>query len=279
MSWFEKESIICWRLAVMTRPTRPIGSLRHAQETRHVAIQVAHCPKTIDNDLPLPDDIRTFGYETAHCELGTRTVMNLMEEALTGRRWILVVTMGRKTGHLALGIGKSAGATVTLIPEEWGERPIRLQEVLDILATSIIKRLAEGRDYGVAVIAEGLIEQMAPGDLEALKDAPLDSHGHIQLSEINFSDILKKELHRTLKEVGIDLRLINKDLGFELRCADPIAFDIDYTIGLGEAAVSFLLEGGTNATITIQRNQVMPMPFENMMDPRTGRTEVPARQD
>ena len=246
---------------------------RHAQETRHVAIQVAHVPKTIDNDLPLPDDIRTFGYETAR-ELGTKTVMNLMEEALTGRRWILVVTMGRKTGHLALGIGKSAGATVTLIPEEWGDRPIRLQEVLDILATSIIKRLAEGRDCGVAVIAEGLVEQMATEDLEALKDAPRDNHGHIQLSEINFSDVLKKELHRTLREIGINLRLINKDLGFELRCADPIAFDIDYTIGLGEAAVSFLLEGGSNATITIQRNQVVPIPFESMMDPRTGRTEV-----
>jgi 6-phosphofructokinase 1 len=246
---------------------------RHAQETRHVAIQVAHVPKTIDNDLPLPDDIRTFGYETAR-ELGTRTVMNLMEEALTGRRWVLVVTMGRKTGHLALGIGKSAGATVTLIPEEWGERPIRLQEVLDILAASIIKRLAEGREYGVAVVAEGLVEQMAAEDLEDLKDAPRDTHGHIQLSEINFSDILKDELHRTLKEIGINLRLINKDLGFELRCGDPIAFDIDYTIGLGEAAVDFLLAGGTNATISIQRSQVVPIPFESMMDPRTGRTEV-----
>ena len=80
------------------------------------------------------------------------------------------------------------------------------------------------------------------------------------MSEINFSDILKNELHRTLKEIGINLRLINKELGFELRCADPIAFDIDYTIGLGEAAVSFLLEGGSNATITIQRNQVVPIP-------------------
>ena len=246
---------------------------RHANETKHVAIHTAHVPKTIDNDLPLPEEIRTFGYETAR-ELGTRIVMNLMEEARTGRRWILVVTMGRKTGHLALGIGKSAGATLTLIPEEWGERSIRLQEVLDILATSIIKRLAEGKEYGVAVVAEGLVEQMAPADLEALRDAPLDTHGHIQLSEINFSDILKRELHRTLKEVGINLRLINKDLGFELRCADPIAFDIDYTIGLGEAAVSFLLAGGTDATITIQRNQVVPIPFESMIDPRTGRTEI-----
>jgi 6-phosphofructokinase 1 len=246
---------------------------RHAQETRHVAIQVAHVPKTIDNDLPLPDDIRTFGYETAR-ELGTRTVMNLMEEALTGRRWILVVTMGRKTGHLALGIGKSAGATVTLIPEEWGERPIRLQEVPDILAGSIIKRLAQGKEYGVAVVAEGLVEQMTAEDLDGLKDAPRDTHGHIQLSEINFSDVLKGELHRTLKEIGINLRLINKDLGFELRSADPIAFDIDYTIGLGEAAVSFLLTGGTNATITIQRNQVVPITFESMIDPVTGRTQV-----
>ena len=118
--------------------------------------------------------------------------MNLMEEALTGRRWILVVTMGRKTGHLALGIGKSAGATVTLIPEEWGDRPIRLQEVLDILATSIIKRLAEGKDYGVAVIAKGLVEQMATEDLEALKGTPRDNHGHIRLLRDNFSDILKR---------------------------------------------------------------------------------------
>ena len=246
---------------------------RHAQEKKHIDIRAAHVPKTIDNDLPLPDDIRTFGFETAR-ELGTRIVMNLMEEALTGRRWILVVTMGRKTGHLALGIGKSAGATVTLIPEEWGGRPIRLQEVLDVLATSIIIRMTEGKNYGVAVIAEGLVEQMTPMDLEALKDAPRDHHGHIQLSEINFSDLLKRELHRTLADVGVDLRLLNKDLGFELRCADPIAFDIEYTIGLGEAAVTFLLQGGSNATITIQHDQVVPLPFESMMDARTGRTEV-----
>jgi len=246
---------------------------RHAQEKWQANIRTAHVPKTIDNDLPLPEDIRTFGYETAR-ELGTRTVMNLMEEALTGRRWVLVVTMGRKTGHLALGIGRSSGATLTLIPEEWGDRPIHLQEVVDILVTSIIRRLVDGKHYGVAIVAEGLIEQMPPEELTALADTSRDAYNHIQLSEINFSDILKRELHRTLKEVGLDLRIINKELGFELRCADPIAFDIDYTIGLGEAAVSFLLNGGTNATITIQQNQVVPIPFEAMMDPRTGRTEV-----
>ncbi|OIO97241.1 MAG: 6-phosphofructokinase [Anaerolineae bacterium CG2_30_64_16] len=246
---------------------------RHAEEQAGVKIRTVHVPKTIDNDLPLPAEIRTFGYETAR-ELGTRIVMNLMEEALTGRRWILVVTMGRKAGHLALGIGKSSGATLTLIPEEWGDRQIRLQEVVDILATSVIMRRATGKNYGVAIVAEGVLEQMAPEDLAGLEDAERDTYGHIQLSEINLSDILKKALRKELLKLGIDLRLINKDLGFELRCADPIAFDIDYTRSLGEAAVDFLLSGGSHATITIQQNQAVPIPFAEMMDPQTGRTEV-----
>ena len=246
---------------------------RYAEEEMGVKIRTAHVPKTIDNDLPLPDDIRTFGFETAR-ELGTRLVMNLMEDALTGQRWFMVVTMGRKAGHLAMGIGKSSGATLTLIPEEWTGREIRMQEVVDILATSVIKRLAQGKPYGVALIAEGVIEQMSYEDLEVLETAERDAHGHIRLSEINFSDMLKKALRKELLRLGIDIRLISKDLGYELRCADPIAFDIDYTRSLGEAAVSFLLAGGSSATITIQGNQVVPIPFANMMDPETGRTEV-----
>ncbi|HDQ34731.1 MAG TPA: 6-phosphofructokinase [Chloroflexi bacterium] len=246
---------------------------RYAEEYLGVQIRTAHAPKTIDNDLPLPEDIQTFGYETAR-ELGTRIVMNMMEDALTGQRWFLVVTMGRKAGHLALGIGKSSGATVTLIPEEWNKREIRLQEVVDILVTSVVRRMAEGKPYGLALIAEGVVEQMSRDDLEGLDNVERDAHGHIRLSEINFSDTLKRTLRRSLHEVGINTRIVSKDLGYELRCADPIAFDIDYTRSLGEAAVGFLLAGGSNATITIQRGQVAPIPFSQMMDPETGRTEV-----
>jgi len=246
---------------------------RYAEEHMGLTIRTVHVPKTIDNDLPLPEGIRTFGFETAR-EMGTRIVMNLMEDALTGQRWFLVVTMGRKAGHLALGIGKSSGATLTLIPEEWMDRQIRLQEVVDILATSLLKRLAEGKQHGLALVAEGVIEQISPEDLDVLDNVERDAYGHIRLSEINFSDILKKALRRELHNLGIDVRLVNKDLGYELRCADPIAFDIDYTRSLGEAAVDFLLGGGSHATITIQQNQIVPIPFEEMMDPETGRTKV-----
>jgi len=249
---------------------------RHAEEQAGVKIRTVHVPKTIDNDLPLPAEIRTFGYETAR-ELGTRIVMNLMEEALTGRRWILVVTMGRKAGHLALGIGKSSGATLTLIPEEWGDRQIRLQEVVDILATSVIMRRATGKNYGVAIVAEGVLEQMAPEDLAGLEDAERDTYGHIQLSEINLSDILKKALRKELLKLGIDLRLINKDLGFELRCADPIAFDIDYTRTLGYGAVRFLLSQGpdghtlSGGIVCLDDGRLRILPFDGIQDPETGR--------
>jgi 6-phosphofructokinase 1 len=246
---------------------------RYAQEHLGADIHVAHAPKTIDNDLPLPEEINTFGYETAR-ETGTRITMSLMEEALTGMRWFIVVTMGRKTGHLALGIGKSSGATLTLIPEEWEGRTIRMQEVVDILVTSILKRMADDKPYGVALVSEGVMEHMSHQDLRELDYVERDAYGNVHLSEINFSDILKHELDSELEKLDIPARITSKDLGYELRCTDPIAFDIDYTRSLGEAASAFLLDGGTNATVTVQGTRVVPIPFDEMMDQETGRTEV-----
>ena len=247
--------------------------VKYAQEKMGIMLRAVHVPKTIDNDLPLPEGIPTFGFETAR-ELGTRIVMNFMEDALTVGHWFLVVTMGRKAGHLALGIGKSSGATLTLIPEEWRGREIRLQEVVDILATSIVQRLAEGKNYGVALIAEGIIEYTSHEDLQTLDRVERDEHGHVRLAEINFADVIKRLLANDLRRLGIQMKLVDKELGYELRCAAPIAYDIDYTRSLGEAAVDFLLDGGSNATITLQHNQVVPIPSETMMDPATGRTEV-----
>jgi len=246
---------------------------KYADEHLGVRIRTAHAPKTIDNDLPLPYEIPTFGFETAR-DLGARLTLNLMEDALSTQRWYFVIAMGRKAGHLALGIGRSSGATLTLIPEEWRGRTIRLQEVVDILAMAILRRLAEGRHYGVAVVAEGVVEKMDPDDLDALKNVERDSHGHIRLAEINFADMLKRAVREELKKLGIDMGIVSKNIGYELRCADPSPYDIGYTRSIGQAAAEFLIKGGSHATITIQHGKVVPIPFEEMMDPETGRTEV-----
>jgi 6-phosphofructokinase 1 len=246
---------------------------RYAQETMGAAIRSVHVPKTIDNDLPLPEDIPTFGFETAR-EVGARLVMNLKTDSVTRQHWFLVLTMGRKSGHLALGIGRSAVATLTLIPEEWSGRKIRLQEVVDILVTTILLRLLEDKPYGVALLAEGILEDLSHEDLSALDNVERDEHGHIRLAEVNFLDILKRELDNELEKLGVQIEVVKHILGYELRCAPPSAFDIEYTLTLGEAAVDFLVNGGTNAIITIQHNQVVPIPYDKMIDPETGRTEV-----
>jgi 6-phosphofructokinase len=246
---------------------------RYAQETMGVRFCSVHVPKTIDNDLPLPEDIATFGFETARA-VGTQLVLNLKRDAATNQHWFLVMTMGRKAGHLALGIGKSAVATVTLIPEEWCGQEIRLQEVVDILATSVLMRMMEQKRYGVAILAEGILENLAHEDLHDLDNVERDEHGHIRLAEVNFLDILKRNLDRELQQMGVRMRLIKHVLGYELRCAPPCAFDVEYTRTLGGAAIDFLLGGGTNAIITLQHNQIVPIPYEEMLDPETGRTEV-----
>ncbi len=246
---------------------------RFAQEEMGLDIRSVHVPKTIDNDLPLPEGIPTFGFETAR-EVGTQIVRNIMEDALTTQRWYIIVAMGRKAGHLALGIGKSAGTTLTIIPEEFAQKPIRMQELADIIAGSIVKRLSMNLPYGVAIVAEGMMEIIDPKDFEFIDMIERDEHGHPRLAEVNSAAIIKNEVRKVLKELGIKMTIVDKELGYELRCADPCAYDIDYTRSLGEAAVTFLREGGSNAMITIQQNEAKPIPYTELMDPQSGRTEV-----
>jgi ATP-dependent phosphofructokinase / diphosphate-dependent phosphofructokinase len=245
----------------------------YAQNQMGLDFRSVHVPKTIDNDLPLPEDVPTFGYETAR-EAGTRLVMNLKRDARTMHHWFLVLTMGRQSGHLALGIGQSATATLTLIPEEWTGKQVHLHEVVDILVTTMLMRLAEGKPYGVAVLAEGILENLAQGDLDTLEHVERDEHGHVKLAEVNFLDILKERIDQELNRLGLKLKIVKHLLGYELRCAPPCAFDIEYTRCLGGAAVDFLLTGGTNAIITLQHGKIVPIPYAEMIDPETGRTAV-----
>lgn len=229
-------------------------------------IQVAHIPKTIDNDLPLPGNMPTFGYQTAR-DFGFHIVQSLMVDASTTRRWYYVVSMGRKAGHLALGIGKSAGATLTIIGEEFRDKIISFETICDILEASIIKRMALGNPYGVAVLAEGIITRI---DQEELKKHPYvnlekDLHGNVRLSEIDIGRITKDEVRRRFRERGINVTIVNKDIGYELRCAAPNPFDCEYTQDLGYAAVRYLLDGHSGAIVTVDKGQLIPIKFKDII--------------
>ena len=245
------------------------------------AIRVAHVPKTIDNDLPLPAGMPTFGFETAR-HLGTQLVLNLMEDSRTTKRWYFVVVMGRKAGHLALGIGKSAGATLTVIPEEFPKEHVSLQEVARVLEGSILKRRVMGRRHGVAVIAEGFGEKFDPDELAQVPGVEVhyDQYGHIGLGEIPLAAVLKKQVQRNFAERGETIAIVESTLGYELRSAFPIPFDIDYTRDLGYGATRFLLSETTDerlrfgGLVCLEAGRLRVVPFEDLEDPTTGRTRV-----
>jgi 6-phosphofructokinase len=244
-------------------------------------LRVAHVPKTIDNDLPLPGGMPTFGFQTAR-HVGVGIVNNLMTDAMTTRRWFFVVAMGRSAGHLALGIGTAAGATLTIIAEEFprGE-PIRLRDLVDILEAAMLKRIAHGRPFGVAILSEGIGLRLTEEELAAaLPTIERDEHGNIRLADLELHRVLATLVEERFAERGSSLTIVPKTVGYELRSASPIPFDIEYTRDLGYGAVDYLRrleKDGTaerGAMITVQEGNLIGLPFGSFDDPETGRVRV-----
>ncbi|HEY0797810.1 MAG TPA: 6-phosphofructokinase, partial [Candidatus Baltobacteraceae bacterium] len=201
----------------------------------------------------------------------------LLEDARTTDHWYLVVSMGRNSGSLALGIASSAGATLALIPEELPAGDVSLASIVTTIVGSIVKRKAEGYGYGVVVIAEGIIDRLSAGDREALAASlPKDAYGHIRLTDLAFGDKLRDAVRARLDTVGVTTTVIAKDIGYELRCARPIAFDLEYTRTLGYGAVRYLLDGGSGALITFDGERIAPLDLSDLLDPATGRIRVRA---
>ncbi len=245
------------------------GATRIAERTQG-RIGVCTVPKTIDNDLPLPENAPTFGFETAR-SVGAQLIESLIEDARTTVRWYIVVSMGRKSGALALGMCKSAGATLAVIPEEFPEHELDLELVIDTIAGAIVKRRSQGRDYGVAVVAEGIIERVSAEALEALENVERDAYGHVRLADVPIGSLLRDGVRRRLDQLGLQTTVLTKDIGYELRCARPVAFDLDYTRTLGYGAVRYLLSGNSGSLIALSGGRLHPMRLDELLDPVTGR--------
>jgi ATP-dependent phosphofructokinase / diphosphate-dependent phosphofructokinase len=284
-----------WRMTNTVRALKDLGidalvtiggddtaySAEKVAEAAGGRIKVAHVPKTIDNDLPLPRGTSTFGFQTAR-HVGVELVNNLMTDAMTTKRWFLVLAMGRSAGHLAVRIGKAAGVTLTVIAEEFPrDQPIKLGHLVDLIDATVLKRIAHRRPFGVVILSEGIALRLEEEDLRrTMPDVERDEHGHIRLGELNLDGVLTDLIKQRFKERGQKITITPKNIGYELRCAPPIPFDIEYTRDLGYGAIDYLrtlYEEGreeAGAMITIQEEQMVPLPFGSFTDPETGRPQV-----
>jgi 6-phosphofructokinase 1 len=244
------------------------GAAKIAERARG-RIGVATVPKTIDNDLPLPDDAPTFGFETARA-VGAGILETLMEDARTTTRWYIVICMGRKSGSLSLGMCSASGSTVAVLPEEFAEKTT-LASVADTIVGSIVKGRSLGREYGVAVVAEGIAERIGDDIFSSGGDLSRDSFGNVPLAEVSLGVILRDAVRKRLSEIGVASVVHTKDIGYELRCAKPVPFDVDYTRRLGFGAVRYLVDGGSGALVALSGGRVTPLTLEDLLDPSTGR--------
>jgi 6-phosphofructokinase len=226
--------------------------------------KVIHVPKTIDNDLILPNQYPSFGFETARY-VGTEIIDTLMVDAKTTRRWFVVTSMGRKAGFLALGLGLASGATITLIPEEYAQRKVSPDEIVDTLFHCMKKRAEMGKEYGVAIVAEGLLDCIDPESSPILRACSRDALGRIEYSQVELGEVILPSLRARLKEARIDCKLITKNIGYELRCHRPVSFDIEYTKFLGYGAVKHLLDGKSGIMVTREFDRIGYENLEHML--------------
>ena len=211
-------------------------------------LSLVHLPKTIDNDLILPNNYPSFGYETARFA-GEKILRTLFTDAVTTERWFIVNSMGRKAGFLALGLGLTAGATITLIPEEFEHGSCTPDSIADLIMSSVRLRAAQGKKYGLALMAEGILDKFDIDRVPQLRNCPRDELGRIHYPEVGLEELVAGSLRRKCAQEKLSLRISTKDLGYELRCHDPIPFEIEYTKFLGFGAVRYLLEGKRNITV------------------------------
>lgn len=229
-------------------------------------IQVIHIPKTIDNDLILPNQHPSFGFETARY-IGTKLISTLMTESKTTERWFIVKTMGRNAGFLSLGLGIASGATLTIIPEQFS-KGITPDDVADVILSSIKRRHASGKNYGTVILAEGITDLFDPEAVSALKNSAKDPLGRTIFADIPLQDLIVNALDAKVKQEDdlLDVRLKAEDLGYVMRCADPVSFDVEYTRFLGYGAVKFMKEGRSGVTVVKNYDKLDCVNLEQMTD-------------
>lgn len=223
-------------------------------EANDYCIRNIHVPKTIDNDLPLPGNAPTFGFNSARDE-GAHLARTIYEDARTSNSWMIISAMGRSAGHLALGIGEAIHAPMTIIPEMFDRTKISLDKIVKLAISSIIKRKTLGIDYGTVIIAEGVFHDLDPEELKSTGiRMTYDAHGHPELGKISkavlFNDILSQELPK----IGLKVKMRPVEIGYDIRCQDPVAFDLSYCTELAMGVYNLYEQGETGCMVYIDPN-------------------------
>lgn len=244
--------------------------------SKEIPIQNIHVPKTIDNDLPLPNDQPTFGYQSAKSE-GTRLATIVYEDARTSGTWFLVSAMGRSAGHLTLGIGASCQYPMVVIPEMFNKTEATVDKIVRLAISSIVKRRILNIAYGGVMISEGVFHLLSDEDLKSTGVVfSYDEHGHPELGKVSKAQIFNTILETRLKSLGLKVKTRPIEIGYDVRCNNPVSFDITYCSQLAYGVWKLFHQGETGCMVYINSMGIAtPLYLKDLQDPVTGK--IPPR--
>ena len=245
-------------------------------ESKHYPIANIHVPKTIDNDLPLPNGSPTFGYNSAKAQ-GSVICSTVMEDARTSENWFVVSAMGRSAGHLALGIAASCHYPMVVIPEFFNKTEITVEKIINMVVSCIVKRKILGINYGAAMISEGVFHSLSD---EEIKNSGVhfsyDEHGHPELGKVSKAHIFNDMLERKMGQLKLKVKSRPVEVGYEIRCNNPIAFDLTYCSLMGMGVHTLFKQGCTGCMVYVDhQGNVAPLYLKDLQDPATGK--IPPR--
>ena len=245
-------------------------------EAKQYPIANIHVPKTIDNDLPLPAGMPTFGYQSAK-NAGSVIGRAVYNDARTSANWFVVAAMGRSAGHLAFGIASACHYPMIIIPEMFNKTKITIDKIISLIVSSIVKRKIVGMDYGAAMVSEGVFHALDQDEI--LKSGihfSYDEHGHPELGKVSKAEMFNTLLEKRCKALGVKVKSRPVEIGYEVRCQTPCAFDLVYCSQLGMGVYKLFSEGKTGCMVYIsQEGYVSPLYLKDLQDPDTGK--IPPR--
>lgn len=233
----------------------------------NVEVQNIHVPKTIDNDLPLPEGSPTFGYYSAK-EAGVKISQTVYEDARTSGNWFVVSAMGREAGHLAFAMGAACHYPMIIIPEMFYNTEVTFEKILNLTISAMIKRKMIGVGYGVVIISEGVFHFMSDDEIKnSGVNFTYDEHGHPELGNVSKAHIFNMLLQEKLKKLNISIKSRPVEIGYEIRCVDPCAFDLYYCSILGYGVKKLYDQGVTGAMVTAnQVGEIAPLYLKDVED-------------
>jgi 6-phosphofructokinase 1 len=232
-------------------------------------VHIVHLPKTIDNDYYGID--WTFGFTSA-AHFAALEIANIGADAKSTKSWYVLEVMGRKAGWLTYAAGIAGEATRMVSVEDVGDTwdlDAAAEEMVDLM----FARAADHREYGVICVAEGLAERLP----EDQRPHEVDFHGNSLLGSARIGDRLSSAMEQAYaKRAGVQIKVRSKQIGYEARCASPVAFDVLLGSQLGVGAYRALVTEGLSGHMVSVRDQLqlVYVPFGDLIDPVTLRTRV-----